>query len=155
MYENAGGAIKAFAQVLLWVGIALSLIIALLLLLLVGMDDIILIIVVLIVGPLLSWLSNLFIYAFGEAVECLTSMEEEVSSIGNDIAFLKEISSDLNAQVSKISIKDFDDEAVKRLPETKEEISSLKNDLAYLKKAFSDLSEQINKISDNTSDDNT
>ncbi len=83
MFENIGGKIKVLAKVLCWIGIVLSVIIA------ISMFDsandaygaaedmyMTMGIVYLILGPLLSWVGSFFAYGFGELVETAIMIEK-------------------------------------------------------------------------------
>lgn len=68
MFNNVGGKIKAVAKVTAWVGIVFCLIYGFVLL--VPADDTAPIgLLIMTVGSLLSWMSSLVLYGFGELVE--------------------------------------------------------------------------------------
>ena len=71
MFGNIGGKIKKYAEILCWIGIGLSVVIALLL---VANDNgrnnsAFTGLLLLIIGPLLSWVNSFVLYGFGQLVE--------------------------------------------------------------------------------------
>lgn len=85
MFGNIGGKIKGLAKVLCWIGI-ISSVIAAIVMLFSAMDAwrgsektmfTILFFVILIVGPILSWLSSIALYAFGELVEDIHAIRKK------------------------------------------------------------------------------
>ena len=81
MYENIGKKIKSLASILTWIGI-IAYVIAALILIIVGIseDEVLLIfgIVTLIVGPFVTWISNFFVYGFGELIDKVTDIERNM-----------------------------------------------------------------------------
>ncbi len=68
MYSNIGGKIKVFAKVIACIGVVICIIYGFVML--VSMEGMALIgLLIMTVGSLLSWLSSLVLYGFGELVE--------------------------------------------------------------------------------------
>ncbi len=91
MFENVGAKIKTVSKVFCWVGITVSLIVALIMCYMasksysdagfyIGMGW-----MFFIVFPLLSWISSLTVYGFGELIE-RTAAIAEYTAYGNLIA---------------------------------------------------------------------
>ncbi|WP_294362340.1 SHOCT domain-containing protein [uncultured Clostridium sp.] len=81
MFENIGGKIKTLAKVLCWVGIILSVLIAMILFIEAKegsykTEDLYMKLgcIYLIFGPLVSWVSSFFIYGFGELIDRTTEI---------------------------------------------------------------------------------
>ncbi|MDY4252496.1 SHOCT domain-containing protein [Clostridium sp.] len=81
MFENIGGKIKTLAKILCWVGIILSVLIAMILFIEAKegsykTEDLYMNLgcIYLIFGPLVSWVSSFFIYGFGELIERTTEI---------------------------------------------------------------------------------
>lgn len=81
MFENIGGKIETLAKVLCWVGIILSVLIAMILFIEAKegsykTEDLYMNLgcIYLIFGPLVSWVSSFFIYGFGELIERTTEI---------------------------------------------------------------------------------
>lgn len=68
MFNNVGGKIKAVAKVIVWIGIAICVIYGFVML--VSIEDMALIgLLIMTVGSLVSWISALVLYGFGELIE--------------------------------------------------------------------------------------
>lgn len=68
MFNNVGGKIKIIAKITAWIGIIVCIIYGFVML--VSMEDMALIgLLIMTVGSLLSWISSLVLYGFGELVE--------------------------------------------------------------------------------------
>ncbi len=68
MFNNVGGKIKAIAKVVAWIGIVICVIYGFVLL--VSVEDMALVgLIVMTVGSLLSWVSSLVLYGFGELID--------------------------------------------------------------------------------------
>ncbi len=68
MYSNVSGKIKVLAKVMAWIGIIVCVIFGFVML--VSMEDMALFgFLIMTVGSLLSWLSSLVLYGFGELIE--------------------------------------------------------------------------------------
>ncbi len=89
MFENVGSKIKKIAKLLFAIGVVLSVLLFIIMLILAipsidygdGALGIILLLIgifSLIIGPIISWLSVLLLYAFGEMVEKTVSIENSV-----------------------------------------------------------------------------
>lgn len=82
MFQNIGGKIKGLAKVAFCIGAIASVILGLFLLIsgegIIG--DVCFIIgpVFLILGPILSWLSSFVLYGFGELVDCVSNINEQI-----------------------------------------------------------------------------
>ena len=85
MFNNIGGKIKTLAKVLCWIGIAASVIGGLYTFsesqLINPVGIILYLIIDVLSGSLISWLSSLVLYGFGELIEKATSMESKISRI--------------------------------------------------------------------------
>ena len=68
MYRNVGGKIKMVAKVYAWIGIVLSVLVGVILLFS-GSDSILVALIYIFLGPLLSWLSSLLLYGFGQLID--------------------------------------------------------------------------------------
>lgn len=89
MYSNVGKKIQTLAKVIAWIGIIFSLLLG-------GLElyggintydynMIINAIVIMIFGPLLSWISAITLYGFGNLVESNSQMKDEIIEIKNKI----------------------------------------------------------------------
>ncbi len=89
MFNDIGKKIKALAEVLFFVEIFASVIIALLMLNAYPRIGI----AILIVGPLLSWVSNFFMYGFGELIDNVCDIKKSMCGDKNETANHIEIQS--------------------------------------------------------------
>ncbi len=88
MFENIGGKIKTLAQIICWLGIVFSVLVGICIIILGSLTSDTAIgsvfsgmsaftsILYFLLGPLLSWVSSLFIYGFGELIEKVTEIAE-------------------------------------------------------------------------------
>lgn len=68
MFNNVGAKLKATAKVIVWIGITVCIISGFVML--VSAEDAVLIgLLIMTVGSLLSWISSLLLYGFGELIE--------------------------------------------------------------------------------------
>lgn len=90
MFSNIGGKIKLLSKILCWVGIALSIILGVVILTsgetvrvtlngdLVSTSNVPAGIIMIVGGSLLSWISSLFAYGFGQLIENTDSIRDGV-----------------------------------------------------------------------------
>ncbi len=98
MYDNIGSKIKIVAKVLCWLGIILTIIMAIILFVngnyvpgayISG-------VIYLIFGPLFSWIGSLFIYGFGELIERAKNIENKINVASQDKALNGSFNADSN-----------------------------------------------------------
>ncbi len=84
MYENIGGKIKIVAKVFCWIGIIVSIILAIILFIsgakYSSEESYISAVIYLLLGPLLSWIGSFFMYGFGELLERVKNIDVLISS---------------------------------------------------------------------------
>ncbi len=90
MFENVGRKIKMLAKIMCGIGIGLSVIFAIRMFTYdarysVGVRYLILGVVYLVIGPLVSWISSLFMYGFGELIETNSMIAETNTTIAYKI----------------------------------------------------------------------
>lgn len=80
MFDNIGKKIKNLASVLCWVGIIASVIVAIMMLSLSAIGARFVGVILLFAGPLVSWISNFFMYGFGELIDKVCDIERNTRS---------------------------------------------------------------------------
>ena len=77
MFENPGGKIRKIAVVLFWITVVIFVIAACAALI---QEEVSLFLSLLIVGPLTSYISTLFLVAFGELVQNISELKDKIMS---------------------------------------------------------------------------
>ena len=78
MFNNIGSKIKNLAQVVCWIGIALSVLVGIIVMSFGGFFSGIIVIVA---GSLVSWIGSFFTYGFGELIESCQEIERNTNQI--------------------------------------------------------------------------
>ena len=76
MFENIGSKIKILAKVICWIGISISILVAIVLL---ASETVGGGLLTLIFGCLASWVGSFFTYGFGELIEKVTAIEKNMN----------------------------------------------------------------------------
>ena len=126
MFENIGQKIKTFAKVICWLGIVCSCIAGIVILIITefwdfGIVYLLLSLGVVGVGSVLSWVSSLCVYGFGELIVKVTQIEQNMRDGENKTEVqAKETSIQQNARIEEMVCKARTKVSDKRLKELKE-----------------------------------
>ena len=94
MFNNIGRKIKIVAKVFFWIGVLISIIIPLVSVQSVSYslngyqyrtsgNNILAVILFIVIGILISWLSTIILYGFGELIERVTGIDDKITTIMN------------------------------------------------------------------------
>ncbi len=78
MFNNIGSKIKNLAQVICWIGIAISFLVGMLFM---SFSGFFVGIIIIVVGSLVSWIGSFFTYGFGELIESCNEIEKNTNAI--------------------------------------------------------------------------